>query len=62
VPVKKVSVSFDFPFSPVKLSADCEPVRQEREAAWEMYVELVTRVTVVPLGADRGLVREALTS
>lgn len=62
MPVKKISVSFDFPFSPIKLSADWEPSDQERQAAWEMYVELATRVTVVELPGDRGLVREALTS
>jgi hypothetical protein len=62
VPVKKLTVSFDFPFSPIKLSADWEPAQQEREAAWEMYVELATRVTVIPLPEHRGLVREAITS
>ncbi|MFF2126385.1 hypothetical protein ACFVW1_13420 [Streptomyces olivochromogenes] len=34
----------------------------ERRAAWELYVELVTRVSVVPLRADEGLLREALSS
>jgi hypothetical protein len=35
---------------------------REREAAWEMYVELVTRIAVVELRPGEGLVREALTS
>ena len=34
----------------------------QRKAAWEMYVELVTRISVQPLAADEGLLREALTS
>ncbi len=39
-----------------------EPDEAEREAAWEMYVELVTRVPIVPLDSNEGIVREALTS
>lgn len=39
-----------------------EPDESERKAAWEMYVELVTRITVAKLGSDEGLLREALTS
>jgi hypothetical protein len=34
----------------------------QRTAAWEMYVELVTRVAVQPLGSDAGMLREALSS
>ncbi|MFC9238423.1 hypothetical protein ACFTZK_18470 [Streptomyces decoyicus] len=34
----------------------------EREAAWELYVELATRISVVELGPDEGLLREALSS
>jgi hypothetical protein len=34
----------------------------QQRAAWEMYVELVTRVAVQPLGPDEGLLREALAS
>ncbi|GAA1933949.1 hypothetical protein [Streptantibioticus ferralitis] len=39
-----------------------EPNDAERKAAWELYVELVTRVSVVPLREDEGLLREALSS
>ena len=35
---------------------------KQREAAWEIYVELVTRVTVQELKEDEGFLREALTS
>jgi hypothetical protein len=38
------------------------PDEDEKKAAWEMYVELVTRVAVAELGTEEGLLREALTS
>lgn len=43
-------------------AAKWQPDTTERAAAWELYVELVTRVAVQPLDADAGLVREALNS
>jgi hypothetical protein len=46
----------------VELSGEWEPNDIERAAAWELYIELVTRVSVVPLGPDQGSLREALTS
>ncbi|MEU2630864.1 hypothetical protein [Kitasatospora sp. NPDC007106] len=46
----------------VEISGTWEPNDAERRAAWELYVELVTRVAVVPLRADEGLLREALSS
>ena len=39
-----------------------EPDERERTAAWEMYVELVTRISVAELRPGEGLLREALTS
>jgi len=39
-----------------------EPDESQRKAAWEMYVELVTRVAIVDLHPDEGTLREALTS
>lgn len=36
--------------------------RAQQAAAWEMYVELVTRTAVQPLGPQEGLVGEALSS
>ncbi|MGZ4864973.1 MAG: hypothetical protein ACXV7G_11005 [Halobacteriota archaeon] len=38
------------------------PDEREREAAWEMYVELATRIAVVELKPDEGLLCEALDS
>ncbi len=35
---------------------------QQRNASWEIYVELVTRVTVQELKENEGLLREALAS
>ncbi|WP_260610621.1 hypothetical protein [Streptomyces sp. WAC06614] len=45
-----------------EISGTWEPVDAEREAAWELYVELATRISVVELGEDEGLLREALSS
>jgi hypothetical protein len=45
-----------------ELSGEWEPNDVERSAAWELYVELITRVSVVPLGEGEVLLREALTS
>ncbi len=39
-----------------------EPDERERDAAWELYVELVTRISVAELTASEGSLREALTS
>lgn len=36
--------------------------REQQNAAWEMYVELVTRIAMQALPDDQGLLREALTS
>jgi len=36
--------------------------RAQQKAAWELHVELATRIAVQSLPSDRGLVREALNS
>ena len=38
------------------------PNSAQRDAAWEIYVELTTRVAVIELTLDQGILREALTS
>ncbi len=38
-----------------------EPSDDEKKAAWEIYIELVTRISVVALD-DKGILREALSS
>ncbi len=45
-----------------EISGTWEPADAERSAAWELYLELVTRVSVEELSADEGFLREALTS
>jgi hypothetical protein len=61
MPLKKISVELGLPYIG-KISGDWEPDQKERQAAWELYVELITRVSVVNLGPDEGLLRESLSS
>lgn len=42
--------------------AEWNPDPKERNAAWALYVELVTRIAVQPLPLNEGSLREALTS
>lgn len=60
MPIREVSVELGW--GPAKLSGKWVPDQAERDAAWELYVELVTRVSVVPLAPGHGVLREALTS
>jgi hypothetical protein len=39
-----------------------KPNEDEKNAAWELYVELITRISVVELDSEEGLLREALSS
>ena len=55
---KSVEVGLDLKF--FSISGTWEPNDTERRAAWEIYVELITRIASVPL--EHGLLREALTS
>lgn len=57
-PPKTVEVQLDLKL--ISITGTWEPNDAERAAAWELYVELLTRVTVVPL--QHGLLREALSS
>lgn len=56
--LKKVSVNLPFGIGGAEWEAD----PTERRAAWSLYVELVTRITVQPLESEQGLLREALNS
>lgn len=47
---------------PVAFRTTPSPSQAERDAAFDVQVELVTRVGVQPLAADQGSLREALTS
>lgn len=55
---QSVQVTLDLRF--LKIAGTWDPTDYERQAAWELYVELATRVGVVPL--SEGLSREALAS
>jgi hypothetical protein len=57
---KKVGVRVNLGIA--ELSGEWEPNEKERSAAWELYVELITRISVVPLGDGDILLRDALTS
>ncbi len=46
----------------VSVKGQWNPNESERHAAWEMYVELVTRISVAELRSGEGLLREALSS
>ena len=46
----------------LSISGTWKPTDAERRAAWELYVELATRIAVVPLKGSEGLLREALSS
>lgn len=44
------------------LEADWEPKDPDRDAAWELYIELLTRITTQPLPSDHGDEASALKS
>lgn len=58
--LESFTVALKTPFGEIR--GNWKPDKKEREAAWEMYVELVTRISVVELKPDEGLLREALSS
>src|SRR5688500_9430377 len=58
--LETVSVKLDLGF--FSMQSDWVPDPRERQAAWELYVELTTRIAAQPLDPDDGLCREALDS
>jgi hypothetical protein len=54
------SVTVSLPFGIGAASWEADPT--EQNAAWELYIELVTRVAVQSLSADQGSIREAMNS
>lgn len=46
----------------IKIDTTWEPNQNEKKAAWEMLVELCTRITTIELKHEEGLLREALNS
>lgn len=57
---KRIEVGLDLKI--FKVTGFWEPNDSERAAAWELYVELMTRVVMVPLPDQGGVLREALSS
>jgi hypothetical protein len=58
-PARLKSFKFTIPFVG---ELEWEPDPSQRRAAWELYVELATRIAVQPIDLDEGTVREALGS
>jgi len=59
--LKSVKVNLKLPYIG-GVEGTWEPDESERSAAWEMYVELITRIPVAELMPEEGLLREALSS
>ena len=60
--MEKISAKIGLPFGLGEIGGEWAPESAERDAAWEMYIELITRVGVVELAETEGLVCEALSS
>jgi hypothetical protein len=61
VKLKNVKVNLTLPFIG-SIEGIWEPDEKEECAAWELYIELITRISVAELKSDEGLLREALSS
>lgn len=61
VKLKNVKVNLTLPLIG-SVEGTWEPNETEKDAAWELYVELITRISVVELKPDEGLLREAMAS
>jgi hypothetical protein len=55
-------VSINLPFGLGGIQGTWEPNDAEKKAAWEMYIELATRISAAPLDPEDGILREALSS
>lgn len=58
--IKATKLIVGLPFNLGQLEFVPDEVQQK--AAWELYVELTTRIAVQPLNPDEGMLREALSS
>lgn len=61
-PAKLKSVKVNLKTPLLNLEGVWEADETEQRAAWELYVELITRIAVEELKPDEGLLREALSS
>lgn len=60
--LKSFKVNLNIPMLGSVIEGTWEPDERERDASWELFVELITRISVVELKEDEGILREALTS
>src|SRR4051812_39335975 len=60
--LREVNAELGLPWGLGKVGGTWTPDEEERNAAWEMLVELSTRIALVNLRPGQGLLREALTS
>ena len=58
---KDIKVKIKLPFIG-EIEGSWQPDENDEKAAWELYVELITRISIVELRPDEGLLREALSS
>ncbi len=58
--IKSSRLKASLPFGLGEIEFEIDDTQQR--AAWNLYVELVTRIAVQPLGRNEGLMGEALTS
>lgn len=58
--LSNVGVWLKLPF--LELKGTWCPNESQRKASWKLYVELVTRISVLELRPDEGLLREVLAS
>jgi hypothetical protein len=61
MPLKAIKIKFALPWIG-EIGGEWEPDESEVKAAWELYVELATRISIVELQPEEGLLREALDS
>ena len=59
--LKSVKIGIKLPYIG-GIEGTWEPDKNEQLAAWEMYVELITRISIAELRPDEGLLRESLSS
>lgn len=57
----EVNVALDIPYLG-KIGGVWKPDEEEQTAAWELYIELITRISVAELSPSDGLLRESLSS
>ncbi|MCL4340617.1 MAG: hypothetical protein M1431_00755 [Candidatus Thermoplasmatota archaeon] len=58
--LESIEIDLGLPFLHIK--GVWKPNEAEKNAAWELYVELITRISIIGLRKEEGLLREALTS